>query len=182
MTATEVEIAKATIETAESAGGIGVFGLNGKIFLAQLINFAVVVLILWRWAFRPIVRLLDERQKKIEKSVNDAQEIEKRLQNVELERQETLRQAKEEAQKHLTEVKAIAEEKKNELIEKTKEEVEKVITAGKRQLAAERETMIQEARQELATIALSAARKIIEDEVDEEKGMALAEAVVKKMT
>ena len=57
-------------ETARAAGGIGVLGINGKIFLAQLVNFGLILLVLWRFAFKPIVARLEARRERIEKKIN----------------------------------------------------------------------------------------------------------------
>jgi len=64
---------KETVEAAQAAGPIGAFGLNGKIFVAQLVNFGLVLLVLWRFAYRPIVNMLEARSEKIEKSVKEAE-------------------------------------------------------------------------------------------------------------
>ena len=66
-------------ETVEATGGLGSLGLNVKIFIAQLINFAIVVLVLWKWVYNPIVALLEKRQTTIEKSLKEAKEIEEKM-------------------------------------------------------------------------------------------------------
>ncbi len=51
------------------------FGINLKSFLAQLVNFAIVLFVLWKWVFRPVAQGLADRTAKIEKSLDDAQQI-----------------------------------------------------------------------------------------------------------
>ncbi|MEK7665539.1 MAG: F0F1 ATP synthase subunit B [Patescibacteria group bacterium] len=165
----------------EPTGGIGALGLDLKIFIAQLVNFTIVLLVLWRWAYKPIVRMLDERQKKIEQSVKDASEIESRLQRVELERVEVLKVAREQAKQSVGEALAGAEIRRQEVLEKTKVEVERVIAHGKQQLNQEREMMMRDARKELAEIIVVASQKIIVSELNEKKATSLAEEVIRKM-
>lgn len=174
----EVQLA---VEATEAAGGIGTLGINLKIFLAQLFNFAIVLLVLWKWAYKPIVKLLEERQEKIEKSVKQAAEIEKRVVEIEKEQQTVMATAKTEAAKILDDVRTTAEDHKKVLLEKAKEEVKVVVAQGKLQLQAEKVKMIQDAREEIAKIAVEAARKILQETVDEKKAMKLAEGVVDKM-
>jgi F-type H+-transporting ATPase subunit b len=178
---TETEVVQAAVEATEAVGGIGSLGINLKIFIAQLVNFTVVLLVLWKWAYKPIVRLLDERQHKIEKSVKDAQEIEQRLSRLSGEREEVLIAARQEAKARVEEALAGAEGRRQEILEKTKGEVERVIAQGKQQLAQEREAMMRDARKELAEIVVEASRKIVASEINEKKAASLAEEVIRKM-
>ncbi len=166
----------------ESTGGIAALGINGKIFLAQLVNFTIVLLVLWKWAYKPIIRLLEERQHKVEKSVKDAEEIEGRLKALAGEREDVLKTAKAEAQTVVDEAMAEADLRKTEMVEKTKREVERVIVQGKAQLVQEREAMVREARKDLVDVALAATKRIIGEEMNEKKATSLAEEVVRKMT
>ena len=175
----EVQLA---VEATEAVGGIGTLGINLKIFLAQLFNFAIVLLVLWKWAYKPIVKIIEERQEKIEKSVKQAGEIEKRVVEIEKEQQVVMTTAKSEAAKMLDDVRTTAEDRKKILLEKAKEEVRSVVAQGKLQLQAEKVQMIQDAREEIAKIAVEATRKILQESVDEKKALKLAEGVVDKMT
>ena len=169
-------------QTVEASGGIATLGINLKIFIAQLINFVVVLLVLWKFAYAPIIKMLDARSKKIEESMKNAADIEKRVRELEVEQKEVIAKAKSEAAHILETAQADAESRKQELVAATKKEVEQIVARGKEQLNAEKENMVRDARAEIVTIAVSATKKILEETVDEKKSSALAEAVVKKMT
>lgn len=173
----EIQIATEAANT----GALGTLGINFKIFIAQLINFGIVLLVLWKWAYKPIVKLLEERQEKIEKSVKQAAHIEQRLVDIETEQQEIFTKAKQEAAAILDETRVQSDERKKILLEKAKDEVKTVIVQGKMQLQAQKEQMILEARQEIAQIAIEAARKILSESVDEKKAQKLAESVFEKL-
>ncbi|MBI4591846.1 F0F1 ATP synthase subunit B [Candidatus Uhrbacteria bacterium] len=175
------EAAQQVVEATEASGGLGTLGINLKIFFAQLLNFAVVLFVLWKWAYKPIVKLLEERQEKIERSVKQADEVEKRVHELESEQKAVIATAKSEAAKILDEARGAAEDRKKELLSKAKEEVKGVVVQGKVQLEAQKDQMIRDAREEIAAIAVEAARKILADGVDEKKATKLAEAVVDKM-
>lgn len=168
------EVASAT----EATGGLGTLGINLKIFLAQLLNFGIVLLVLWKWAYKPIVKLLEERQEKIEHSVKQADAIEKRVHELESEQKEVIATAKSEAAKILDEARVWADDRKKELLAKAKEQVKGVVAQGKTQLEVQKVQMIQEAREEIAAIAVEAARKILAECVDEKKATKLAEHVI----
>lgn len=166
----------------EPTGGIASLGLDLKIFIAQLVNFTVVLLVLWKWAYKPVVRLLEERQLKIEKSIEEAQLIEQRLQALDAERLQVLKKAKTEAKVVIDQAMQTAEARKGEMVDKTKREVERVIMQGKAQLNIEREAMMRQARKDLVEVALAATKCIIGEEINEKKANSLAEEVVRKMT
>ncbi len=176
------EVAQEVAYTTEASGGLGTLGINFKIFLAQLLNFTIVLVVMWKFAYKPIVKLLEERQEKIERGVKQAEDVEKRVQELEHEQKEVIATAKSEAAKILDEARVIAEDRKKDLLAKAKEEVKGVVAQGKVQLETQKEQMIQEAREEIAAIAVEAARKILEDGVDEKKATKLAEGVVDKMS
>lgn len=166
----------------EATGGLGTLGINLKIFIAQLINFTVVLLVLWKWAYTPIVKLLEERQEKVANSVKQAEEVEKRVLDLESEQKEVIATAKSEASKILEEARLSAEDRKKALLESAKKEVQGVVVQGKAQLQAEKEQMIRDAREDIAFIAVEAARKILADGIDEKKAGALAQKTVDTMS
>jgi F-type H+-transporting ATPase subunit b len=166
----------------EPTGGLATLGINLPVFIAQLVNFLLVLLVLWKFAYKPIVRMLDERSKKIEESVSRAKEIEQRLFAMDAEQQEVLSQAKADASRILDLARLDAEKRKHDLLESAKREVERVVVQGKEQLKTEKQQMIREAKAELIDIALIATKKILEETIDEKKSHTLAEIVVKKMT
>lgn len=178
----EVQLAAEAVQASESVGGIGTLGINVKIFLAQLLNFAIVLIVLWKWAYKPIVKLLEERQEKIAHSVKQADAIEKRVHELESEQKEVIATAKSEAAKILDEARVSAQDRTKELLAKAKEEVKGVVAQGKTQLEAQKIQMIAEAREEIAAIAVEAARKILADGVDEKKATKLAGDVVDQMS
>lgn len=178
----EVQLAAEVVQASESVGGLGTLGINLKIFLAQLLNFAIVLVVLWKWAYKPIVKFLEERQEKIERGVKQAEDVEKRVQDLERERYEVMSAAKSEAAKILEDVRRTADDRKKELLAKAKEEVKGVAAQGKHQLEAQKAQMIVEAREEIALIAVEAARKILADGVDEKKAAKLAGDVVDQMS
>ena len=93
----EVQLVTEAVQASESTGGLGTLGINLKIFLAQLLNFAIVLVVMWKFAYKPIVKLLEERQEKIARSVKQADDVEKRVQELEVEQKQVIATAKSEA-------------------------------------------------------------------------------------
>lgn len=174
------------VHAQEEATGIGAvagtFGLRGDIFAAQLVNFLIVLLVLWRFAYKPIMRMLEEREAKIAKSVADADAIAVRVADLEREREAVITAARKEAQEVMMTAALQSEERKNEMVEAAKREVERVIQKSKEQMTVEREAMLRDVRKDIVDIAMKAAARIIHTDMDEKKSQSLAEEVVRKMT
>ncbi|MEK7614848.1 MAG: F0F1 ATP synthase subunit B [Patescibacteria group bacterium] len=171
-----------TVKAVEATGGLGMLGINAKIFIAQLINFVIVLLVLWKAAYKPLVKLLDERSARIEKSMNDSKEIEARLEATQIEQGKLITEAKSEAASLLEKTREEAEAQKIKLTTHAKEEVQKIIASGKDQLQAEKVAMLREAKTDIVEMAMAAAKKILAESVDEKSSQKIAQDVVERMS
>ncbi|MDR1418227.1 MAG: ATP synthase F0 subunit B [Endomicrobium sp.] len=88
------------------------FGLEAKLFLFQLANFLIIVFILKKFLFAPLRKMLDERKRKIEQSLIDAENAKVALDNAALERKKILSEAKVNADKLTSSLKVAIEEEK----------------------------------------------------------------------
>lgn len=166
----------------EPTGGIATLGINLNIFVAQLVNFVVVLLVLWKFAYKPLVKILDDRSHKIEESLKQSDAVEVRVKQLEVEQKQIIATAKGEAMQILEAAKADADVRKQELLMAAKKEVERVVIQGKEQLQAEKAQMLHEAKAELIEMAVAATKKILESEVDEKTSHKIATEVIQKMS
>lgn len=166
----------------EPTGGIATLGINLNIFVAQLVNFLVVLLVLWKFAYKPLVKILDDRSHKIEESLKQSDAVEVRVKQLEIEQKQIIATAKGEAMQILEMAKQDADARKQELLAVAKKEVERVVQQGKEQLQAEKAQMIHEAKTELVQLAVAATKKILESEVDEKASQKIASDVIQKMS
>jgi len=145
---------------------ISTFHLDWKLMLAQLINFAIVVFVLWYFVFRPLGQKMTERTKTIEKSLAEAKEISQKLQETEIEKQAIIVNARKESKKIIIQAKTIAEDERQKSINGAKTEVKKVIDEGKNQLNQEKEKMVGQIKNEIADLIISATTKVLGKTVD----------------
>ena len=106
--------AEASANHAEAASGISKiiqdFGISWPFFLAQVINFSVVGFVLWRFAFKPVMATLDERQKKIADGLRYADEMKAKLEALQQESVTTAKRAQADASKVIDEARKAAKE------------------------------------------------------------------------
>ena len=178
----ENQTTTATTEASESTGVLGTFGIKPDLFIAQLVNFLLVMIVLWRFVYKPILGMLDKREAAIAKSMKDVEDISARVKSSEAERAALLAEARKESQAIIEAAMHETETRKNEMLESAKREVERVIAQGKVRLASEREAAMVEMRKEVVDIAVRAAAKIVTDGMTQKKSQSLAEEVVRKLT
>jgi F-type H+-transporting ATPase subunit b len=145
---------------------ISTFHIDWKIIVAQAINFAVVFLVLYFFALKPLVKLMAERAEKIAKGVNDAKSNATMLEKTSKEYEEILAKARVEANKIFQTGKKDGEDNKVKMIEEGKNEVKIIIESGKKSLEMEKVKMVEEAKKEIVALAMKATEKLMSTKQD----------------
>lgn len=143
-------------------------GIDWHILIAQLVNFGLVLLVLHRFAYKPLLGVLEKREKTIEKSLAAAKEIEKRLKDTEEQSRFIIEKARREAVAVIEEAALIAEQKRNAALEKAKDDVGAVIADAKVKIATEKQTMLREAKEQLGELVVKAARAVVDIGVEKD--------------
>ena len=140
---------------------ITIFHIDWKIIIAQVINFAVVFLVLYLFALKPLTKLMSEREGKIKKGVTDANANALMLEKTQKEYAEVLNKAKAEAHEFFMQGKREAEAKKAEMLETAKAEVASLILNGQKSLEAEKVKIVGEAKKDIASLVIKATEKVL---------------------
>ena len=158
---------------------ISTFHIDWKILLAQIVNFGIIFLVLYKFAFGPIAKILRERADTIDKSLKEAKEIETKLAATEQDRIIAINEAKKEAALLMEKAQVMALANKKQLIEKTKAEVAQIVANEKASIVIERETALKELKKDLADLVMAATAKIIDEKMTGAKDKELIEKVLK---
>ena len=136
------------------------FGVEWPKFLAQLILFIVVYLVLSKFAFPPIIAMLEERRRRIEQGQKDAAEIKKQLAEAEKRYEEVLQKANSEAQKMIDEARvssaALSEKKQQEAIA----QAEAIVAKAQEMTKREHEKMLADLKGEVGRLVVDTAAKV----------------------
>jgi F-type H+-transporting ATPase subunit b len=155
----------------ESAGGVTQiltdFGVRGPFLLAQIVNFSVVAFLLWRFAFKPVMATIGERQQKIDAGLKYADEMKVKLAAAEQSTTAALKDAQHRAQQ----IVADAQKAAKELVEKQqKEAADKAAATLTRALEAielEKRKMLAEARTEIARLVVATTQRVLAQDLSE---------------
>jgi F-type H+-transporting ATPase subunit b len=158
-----IEIAHA----AETESGIlGTFGLDWRLFIAQLINFAVIVFVLTKWMYRPLIKMMDERKKKIEEGVNNAELAKRKLGEAKETESRILHEARAQAQGIVAEFKKKGDAEKQRRIDASKTIIDGQLAESKDRIMREAEEARKMVKKEVVALVLAAAEKAVKTALD----------------
>ncbi len=129
--------------------------------IAQAINFAIVFFVIWRFAIRPIKKLMDERTATIDKGLADAKVQAEILARTETEYQAMLTQARKESQEIAAKDKKEREIEHAKETEKTRAEVARMIEEGRKQIELDKNKMMTEIKSEVADLVIASTEKVL---------------------
>lgn len=151
-----------------AAGGFGemvaekgeAFGFDLKIFLSQVVSFVIVALLLRQFAYKPILKVLEERRQRIAEGLLNAEKIKEQLAEAQQRHQEILARANGEAQKMIDEARAsagvIADRKQQEAIVAA----EQILAKAREASALEHERTMSQLKRELGRLVVDTTAKV----------------------
>ena len=157
------------------------FGIDGPYVLAQIINFVIVALILWFFAFKPVQRTLEDRQKKISDGLQYADDMKAQLADAEQKHAATLKQASQEAQQILKEARANAQALSDRESQAAAARAEDIVKKAQQAARNEREQMMAEVRQEISALVVQTTKKVLQQELSEEQRARFSEAASREL-
>lgn len=155
-------------------------GIDWRLLLAQIFNFLILLFILYKFLYKPVLKMLHERTEKIEQGLFQAQTIEAKLKQIEEEHLAKIAETRKEAQIIIEEARKEAGRTRQEIVEESRIESQKIIAAGKAQLQVEKESLVKELKKEVAGLAIEATEQLLKDVLNEDIDHMIAEAAVKK--
>lgn len=153
-------------------GDLGITWLNLGV---QLISFALFVWVFWKFALGPITRMKDAREERIRQSLERAQAIELELQNTRTQNEETLNEARREAQVILQNARELSDQNIARSREQAQAQADEMLEKARLAFDAEVRQARVELRQEVADLAILAATKIVRANIDRDDQMRLIE-------
>ncbi len=170
----------ANTEAAESGGLLGALGIDGRLFVTQLIAFLVLLFVLKKWVFPPIIRAIDKRQETIDATVREAAEARKALETAEEKAEAVLVEARKEAEAVLARSHEEASRAVAESETKAKERAEQIVADARTQLDVDVKKARAALKKDAVQLVAAATEQIIAEKVDTAKDKALIERSLEK--
>lgn len=164
----------------DSSSGLGALGFDPKAFLIQLVTFILALLVLKRFAFGPITKLLRERKETIERGVKLGEDMQREKAAFEQKVEEQLHEARAQADKLIAGAQETAREAIHEAEEKARQKADAIVAEADGRIATDVARVRKELEKELASLVAEATEAVINEKVDPKKDQALIERALKE--
>src|SRR5919205_3620386 len=149
--------------------------VNGGLVIWTLVVFGLLLFILKKWAWPPMVAAVEAREKALEDQLAEAERNRREAAELLAQHQKLLAEGRTQAHALLAEARTAAEKERALAMEKTRQEQEELIERARRDIAAERDRAVTELRREAVDLSLAAASKLIEKRLDSESDRQLVQ-------
>ena len=147
-------------------GATGPFSINEGLILWTLLVFGTLLLLLWRFAWPSILKSMEERERRIQQQLDQAEKARAESARLLEEHKAAIANAKHEAQDILAKAKSLAQKEREALVARGREEQEALLERAAREIVAEKEKAIRALRQEAVDLSIAAASKLVEANLD----------------
>ncbi|MDB9884962.1 MAG: F0F1 ATP synthase subunit B [Fidelibacterota bacterium] len=155
--------------------------LDPGLFVWTIITFLGLFIVLAKYAWKPLMKMLDDRENMIRSSLEDAKKAKLELEGLNQECEAITAKARSEAQSILADSKSAAEKVKEDTIAKAKEQAIKISDDAKKQIQIEKDKAIIDIKQEVVNLTLLVAEKLISKNLNDADNKSLIEESLKKV-
>ncbi len=163
----------------ESKGGL--LDVNPGLIFWTVITFVILLLILKKVAWKPLLTALDEREKLIKESLEKSERAKEEAEKLISENKANLAKAEEESQKVISQAREFAEKLKTQIVEESKTEAKKIINDATVEIERKNKEAFESLKNQIAEIAVGAAEKIIKENLDKEKQLVLVNKFIDEL-
>ena len=141
-------------------------GIHFPSLAIYLVNFLLVLLLLYLFAYKPILRLMDQRAERIRESLEAADTARQEAASSQEAIQEQITEARREGQRIMDQAREASERFRTDEMDKARQEAEAFVERAKEDIARERDTALQEVRASFGDLAITAAERVIRSSLD----------------
>lgn len=147
----------------------------------NVVDILVLFLLLKRFLFKPVTKMMEDRQKAIADSIGEAEAKKQAAGELEQRYEAQLAQAQQDAARIVKEAKTQAAGEAEKILRQARADANSMMEEARRQITAEREKALEEARGQVAGLALLAAAKLAQKNMDEESGLAFVNSFLSEV-
>ena len=158
------------------------FGVDWPHLLAQVASFCIVCFVLYRFAYRPILKMLEARREQIARGLANAEQIKAELAQTETQRQEVMARANAEATKFIEEARAAASRLQEKETQKAIAAAEQILVKAREAAGQDYARMLADLKREVGGLVVQATAKVVGKILTPEDQRRLAEETAKELT
>lgn len=160
--------------------GLYNLGFNWSALIAQLINFTVLFGLLYFVAYKPLMRMFDERSRRVKESLEQTEQIKEQAEMAEKETVKRIQEASKEGQKIIQKAEQAGEEIRQKAQQDAEKQSEKIIKRAQAEIKQERDEAVSELKRQFASLTIMTAGKVIDKTLDKETHRELIEKALEE--
>lgn len=157
---------------------IDLLEVNPGLIFWVILTFLVLLWVLKKVAWKPILSALDQREAAIKESLEKAEKAKEEAQKVLDENQANISRAEEESKKIIDQSRAYAEKLKDQMIRESKEQAKKIVDDASAEIERKKDEAFNELKNQVAEIAINAAEKILKESLDKESNKKIVDKYI----
>jgi F-type H+-transporting ATPase subunit b len=161
-------------------GGFAKLGINLPLLIAFIVNFVILFALLGLFLYKPVMKMLDERSKRIKEGMEQAEATKEEYAHAEEEVKKLISKARDDGQTLISQATQTGEKLREEAREGARKEAQVIVDRTRAELEEERDRIINDLRREFVDISISAAEKVIKETLDKEKHRRLIEETLEE--
>ena len=161
---------------AQEGGRPSLLTPHGGLMFWTLAIFLVLFFILTRFAFKPLIAAVAQREQALEEAIQGAKRDREEAARLLAEQQRQIADARAEAQRHIAEGRAVSEKLRNDMLDQARAQQQELVERARRDITSERDRAIADLRREAVDLAIAGAGKVIEKNLDEPSNRRLVES------
>jgi F-type H+-transporting ATPase subunit b len=142
-------------------------GINVTWLIAQIVNFGVLLFVLWQFAYKPVLGMLNSRKQKIQESLEYADKVKQDAAAQQKEFEKKLEATRRETQAAAAAAAQVGVKEREVIVAQAREEARKLIDQAREQIEYERKQMLSDLRQEVVRLSMLATHHVVSTSLDE---------------
>ncbi len=160
---------------------VGLFSVNLGLSIWTIVVFLLLLWVLGRFAWTPILGSLDARERRIRKSIEEANQFRTEARELLEQHRAQIAEARRESQEILAQARSAGDRLRREIEDKARKEGDRILERARREISLERDRALEDIRRESTELALAAAGKLLQKKIDAEQDRVLVMEILDEL-
>jgi len=160
---------------------LGKLGIHPLLLIAQIVNFLILLWLLNRFLYKPLLKLFKERSSKIEEGLKTAEYLKRQAAESEEKQRLLIEEAKRESHRIVEQATKLGNDEKKKIMELANEESKKIVERAMQEIGREKKNIMNEVKKEVGEMVVQLSMAMVRKQVDEKTRKSLLDSAVKEV-
>ncbi len=142
-------------------------GIRPDLLITQIINFAILLFLLYRFLYNPMLNMLQQRRERIREGLAEAERVRAEAEEQRKQYEQELARERQESQARIQKAMQASEEARGEIITEARKEADQIKARAREEIEYERRQALEQLRTQVADLSILAAKRILDGAIDE---------------